>query len=117
MVLKVTLDLKSSFSTEIDIVESFRVNRGYRKHITTRGKKSFPKPASKNTTISRGLPVPHLLSESDRVSRSWCQFLSAAPVKKRLEEVSKKGRCHSPCLMGILLGRLYPSKVSEGRRN
>ena len=40
--------------------------------------------------ISLGLPVPHLFSKSDRVSGSWCQYPSAAAVKKRLEEVKRK---------------------------
>lgn len=40
--------------------------------------------------ISLGLPVPHLFSESDRVSGSWCQYPSAAAVKKRLEEVKRQ---------------------------
>ena len=66
--------------------------------------------------ISPGLPIPHVFSESDGVSRSWCQHLSSDPVKKSPEETIENGKCHSPCLTGVLLGRLYPNKVSKGER-
>ena len=80
-------------------------NQGKKKKI-----QGFHKPGSKNTMVSRGLPVPHFFSESDRVPRNWCQYLSWAPVKKSLEEVIKTGKCHSPYLTGVLLDQLCSAK-------
>ena len=89
MVLKVALGSSILFFYRDRDIESFRVSRDYQKHITT-WRKSFHKPGSKNTMISLGLPVPHLFSKSDRVSGSWCQYPSAAAIKKRLEDVKRK---------------------------
>lgn len=70
MAFRFPLDSEILFFTEVDTRESFRVNRGYQKHITTRGGKGFHMVGSKNTTISLGLPVPQSFSESDGVSGS-----------------------------------------------